>query len=178
MELEVLSEIGHNRKRVATAVASLILSSCYSSTINTDAPQRANKTLADMEQGISSPYGSRTEQEVRLWKDKPEYVALAGAKHRKRIRMVSAVAPYYPISLRLTHVEATVVVSFVVGLDGRVEAARVIESSDSRFDAPAVDAMLKFTFLPAEGENGPEREMEEQPINFRIRKPTGQSTRS
>jgi TonB family protein len=141
---------------LATAVASLILSYCYSSTINTDAPQRADKTLADMEEGISSPYGSRTAQEVRLWKDKPEYVALAGARHRKRIR----------------------VVSFVVGLDGRVEATRVSESSDSRFDASAVNAMLKFTFLPAEGENSPEREMEEQPINFRIRRPTGESTRS
>jgi TonB family protein len=66
------------------------------------------------------------------------------------------------------HVEATVVVSFVVGKDGRVEDARVVESSDSRFDSSAIDAILKFTWIPAEDSTGsPEREMVNMPFHFK-----------
>jgi TonB family protein len=66
----------------------------------------------------------------------------------------------------LAHVNAKVIVSFVVGVDGRVEDARVIESSDSRFDASALEAIRRFTFIPAEGVNGPTREIAMQPFNF------------
>jgi len=163
------------RRSVAACIAVLSVSACFSSRINPDAPQRANRALEDMELGLASPDINRREQEVRLWHDRPEYVALAGAKHRQRIRMVSAAAPHYPVTLRLAHVEANVVVSFVVGPDGQVEAARIIESSDPRFDPYALDAMRKFTFLPAMGERGPEREMEEQPFYFRVRAPAGAS---
>jgi TonB family protein len=159
-----------NEKLAFVVAVILSLSSCYSSTINTDAPQRANATLANEERGIPSPYGNRDEQDARLWRDKPEYMALVGAKHSKELRMVAAAAPRYPIRLRWAHVEANVIVSFVVGVDGRVEDARVIESSDSRFDTCAVEAMMKFTFLPAEGAAGPERAMADQPFYFRVKK--------
>jgi TonB family protein len=148
----------------------LALNACYSSTINTDAPQRANATLANMERGISPASQVDHDQVVRLWRDKPQYAALANAKHVRQMRMISAAAPEYPIVLRFTHVEALVKVSFVVGIDGRVEDARVIESSDSRFDSAAVEAMRKFVFLPAEGIDGPESSMEVQPFNFHIKK--------
>jgi TonB family protein len=159
-----------NEKVWSAMAAILLLSSCYSSTINPDAPQRANATLANIERGIPSPYGNRDEQDVRLWHDKPEYVALVGRKHLKEMRMVSAAAPKYPITLRLAHVEADVIVSFVVGADGRVEDARVVESSDTRFNIYAVEAVMKFTFLPAEGAAGPERTMADQPFYFRVKK--------
>jgi TonB family protein len=95
---------------------------------------------------------------------------LVGAKHLKELRMLSAAAPHYPITLHLAHVEANVIVSIVVGVDGRVEDARVVESSDSRFDTYAVEAMMKFTFVPAEGAAGPERAMADQPFYFRVNK--------
>jgi TonB family protein len=162
---------GLTKKSGLAASVTLLLSSCYSTTINPDAAQRANATLANMERGIPSPYGSRDDDVVRrLWRDKPEYATLIGAKHLKQVRLVSAVAPTYPFTLRLAHVEAEVIVSFVVGLDGRVEDARVLESSDSRFNAAAVEAMLKFTFIPAEGATGPERAMYAQPLHFTVRK--------
>jgi TonB family protein len=105
---------------------------------------------------------------IRLWRDKPEFVALADAPPpAKRMRLISAVAPKYPYMLHF-HVEATVVVSFVVGKDGRVEDARVVESSDSRFDSSAIDAILKFTWIPAEDSNGgPTREMAHMPFHFK-----------
>ena len=158
-------------KSGAAMSVTLLLSSCFSSTINTDAAQRANATLANIERGIPSPYGTPDDQTLRrFWRDKPQYLALVGAKHLKEVRVISAAAPTYPITLQLTHVEANVTVSFVVGLDGRVEDARVFQSSDSRFNAAAVEAMLKFTFIPAEGASGPERAMYQQPLNFRVYK--------
>ena len=68
--------------------------------------------------------------------------------------------------LHLGHVNAKVFVSFVVGVDGRVEDARIIESSDSRFDDSALNAIRRFTFIPAEGVNGPTREIAMQPFDF------------
>jgi TonB family protein len=64
------------------------------------------------------------------------------------------------------HVNAKVIVSIVVGVEGRVEDARIIESSDSRFDASALEAIRRFTFIPAEGVNGPTREIAMQPFYF------------
>lgn len=56
--------------------------------------------------------------------------------------------------------------AFIVGTDGRVEEARILESSDSRFNDSTLEAVKRFTFLPAEGPNGPERDLMSMPINF------------
>jgi len=102
--------------------------------------------------------------------DKPEYAVLANAKHVKEMRVISTVSPDYPYWLHLAHVEANVLVSFVVGIDGKVEDARIIESSDSRFNSSAIAAIRKFTWIPAEGAAGPEREMAIVPFYFRAPK--------
>jgi TonB family protein len=145
---------------------SLLLSACYTSTINTDAAQRTNAALERLDRGesINSPAADDTER--RLWADKPEYAALPELKYVKHMRVISAAAPKYPYLLYVARVAATVRVSFVVGIDGHVEAARIIESSDSRFDASALEAIVQFKFIPAQGAAGPEREMAILPFNF------------
>lgn len=155
------------------SVGALLAVGACASTINPDAPQRANAALAAMERAspTTESESGATEQLERLWHDKPEYLALLHHKPVKRIRMISAVAARYPVWLLLNGVRARVRVSFVVGLDGHVEDARVLESSDSRFDTPALEAMRQFKFLPAEGPSGPEREMEVQPFHFEPRGP-------
>jgi TonB family protein len=148
--------------------ATIILSACYTSSLRTDAVQRTNSALQEQDQGIDSTPNLPKDQIMRLWRDKPEYVALTNAPPpAKRMRLISAVPPRYPYMLHF-HVEATVVVSFVVGKDGRVEDARVVESSDSRFDSSAIDAILKFTWIPAEDSTGgPAREMANMPFHFK-----------
>jgi TonB family protein len=138
------------------------------STINENAAQRANEILANADKGVAAPYPAvDSEQEARLWRDKPEYAALAARRPAKRVRVVSVAAPDYPVFLALSQVHATVKVSFIVGVDGNVEDVRIFESSDSRFDASALEAMRQFKFLPAEGADGqPERYMNVQPFNF------------
>jgi TonB family protein len=80
--------------------------------------------------------------------------------------MISAVSPVYPALLRLGHVNARVLVSFVVGTDGKVEAARILESSDIRFNDSVLEATRKFTFLPAQGADGPTRYLGLMPFIF------------
>jgi TonB family protein len=165
---------------VVPMAATTILSACYTSSLRTDAVQRTNSALQDADLGISSGPDLPQDQIVRLWRDRPEYVALVNAPPpAKRMRLISAFPPKYPYMLHF-HVEATVTVSFVVGKDGRVEDARVIESSDSRFDASAIDAIFKFTWVPAEDSTGnPAREIAHLPFHFRpTLKPQNGSTGS
>jgi TonB family protein len=147
--------------------ATLLVDGCTTTSINTDAAQRANATLEKLDQAEGAAAPSRYhDQETRLWRDRPQYATLVDAKPVKRMRMISAAAPSYPTMLRLGHVNAKVIVSFVVGVDGRVEDARIFESSDSRFDDSALEAIRRFTFIPAEGVNGPTREIAMQPFEF------------
>lgn len=88
---------------------------------------------------------------ARLWADRPEYVALLRLKETsdRPPRVVSTVPPENPKSLRRAGIKGTVVVSFFLDKRGRVEAARVVESPDSRVDEPSVAAIMKWKFLPA-----------------------------
>jgi TonB family protein len=152
---------------VASAVTAL-LQGCVVSRINPDATERANAAFERLDQ-TPSPSGrsKHYDQLQRLWQDQPQYARLLDTDPVKRVRMISAVAPAYPTLLRLGHVNANVLVSFVVGTDGRVEAARILESSDSRFNDSVVEATRKFTFLPAQGTDGPTRYIAQMPFAFR-----------
>jgi TonB family protein len=84
----------------------------------------------------------------------------------KRMRVISAPSPVCPPVLRLEHVNGRVIISFVVGIDGRVEDARIIESSDIRFNDSALEAVRRFTFTPANGVHGPTPQIATLPMNF------------
>jgi TonB family protein len=100
---------------------------------------------------IQGPSRAEEGQLRRLWRDKPEYAAFLGATHTKTIRIVSVAVPKYPYWQAWAKKRAEVSASFIVGIDGKVEDAREYESSDSRFDQPALDAIQQFVFIPAEG---------------------------
>lgn len=153
---------------VFTVVAMTSLNGCYSSWLNTDAVERTNSALRAQEQYSESDSPLASDQLARLWRDKPDYVALANAPPpAKRMRLISAFPPKYPYLLHF-HVEATVVVSFVVGKDGSVSDARVFESSDERFDASAIEAIMKFRWIAAEDTTGgPVSAMAHIPFHFK-----------
>jgi TonB family protein len=151
---------------VASMVTSL-LSGCVVSRIDSDAVERANANFERLDQTPGhSGHSKYYDQLRRLWQDQPQYAQLLDTDPVKRVRMISAVAPTYPTMLRLGHVNARVLVSFVVGTDGRVEAARILELSDDRFNDSVLEATRKFTFIPAEGSNGSVRYMNWLPFNF------------
>jgi TonB family protein len=144
-----------------------MLSACTTSSIKEiDWPDRANASLAKDETAADSVTHKHDYQLSRVWRDKPEYAALIDQRHVRNFRAISAVAPDYPFWLALNSIKARVTVSFIVGVDGSVEDARILESSDSRFDSPAVEAMRKFKFIAAEGPMGPERAISYLAFNF------------
>ncbi|MBP9912715.1 MAG: energy transducer TonB [Opitutaceae bacterium] len=112
--------------------------------------------------------GAALKQKIsQLWADTPEYVALLhDGKHSKVApRLLASVAPAMPPDTPPGQT-ATVLVSLVIAENGRVEAARVVESSDAKFDQGALDAVLQWKFKPAEGEGGPVKSFSVVPIQF------------
>jgi TonB family protein len=147
------------------AILFVALTACVSSHIRGDAPQRVNAVMEKREQGDVVPPSPYHDQILRLWRDKPDAEALLATK-AKRIRIISAVAPAYPLSLRLGHVNGRVLMTFIVETDGRVKEAQILESSDERFNDSALEAIRRFTFLPAEGPLGPVQDLVSMPIYF------------
>jgi TonB family protein len=159
--------------RHGLAIAILFLTACQTSTNNiqptnrgTDAVKQTNVWLENYEKQGPTPNSRVDMLQKEIWRDKPQYAALAGARHVKEVRMTYAAPGKCPGGLRPGEVDAKVDVSFVVGLDGRVEDARVIWSSDDRFNAAALEAMRQDTFIPAMGPNGVERAMYVKPYHF------------
>jgi TonB family protein len=132
----------------------------------TDAVERSNLWFENYEKQAPAPDLLVVKLQNDIWRDKPQYAGLAGAKHLKEVRMTYAALANCPGGLGPGAVDAKVDVSFVVGLDGRVEDARVIWSSDERFNPAALEAIRQDTFTPAMGHRGAERAMYVRPYHF------------
>ena len=142
------------------ATTLLLLMGCASSPVtNKDWAYRANEHLASQDGTVTS----NPERDARLehlWSDNPEYIALIKQKTAKSVRVLSNVSPKCPDSVRGTRFRVIVEVSFIVGLDGKVEDARILESPDPRFDSASIEAIRQFRFVPAQGlDGGPQRRM-------------------
>jgi TonB family protein len=131
-----------------------------------DAVKQANVWFENLEKHPAASTSPVVQLQNQIWRDKPQYAALSRAKHLKEARMTHAAPAKCPGGLSPGEVDAKVDVSFVVGLDGRVEDARVIWSSDERFNAASLEAMRHDTFIPAMGSNGAERAMYVKPYHF------------
>jgi TonB family protein len=161
---------------LAVTTAALFVTACQTtSTSNnrvqptdpsTDAVKQTNVWFENYERQAPAPDSPSVKLENQIWRDKSQYAALAGAKHLKEVRMKYAAPAKCPGGLGPGEVDAKVDVSFVVGLDGRVEDARVIWSSDDRFNAAALEAMREDTFVAAVGPAGAERAMYVKPFHF------------
>ncbi|HEX3395457.1 MAG TPA: hypothetical protein VHS76_02070 [Steroidobacteraceae bacterium] len=163
LELKVHAAMSFITQTRAASLLSVIwltflLYACTSAISADPVAQSANSFLKDKESGNLTPNPSLEEMQIQLWRDHPEYLPLVSQKHLKYVRMLRSVDPIYPAALGPVH--AQVYVSYVVGVNGRIEDARALWSSDSRFDPFALNAMRQFTFTPAQGRAGPEREME------------------
>jgi hypothetical protein len=91
-----------------------------------------------------------------LWHDKPEYIDLIRMRP-ERLHVLSGPAP------NLSHSwvdERTLVrVSYVVGLDGHVEDARVIDTTSHRYDSLCLKTIREWSFVPAQDASGPVKVM-------------------
>lgn len=152
----------------------MALSGCYTTQVAPDTAAKANAAFREIEKnprpGNADP--ELTERLIRLWSDVPEYLPLIRFEKvlKKAPRLVSSVPPTYPLVPLLGNVKATVLVSFVIDEKGNVESARVLESADARFNESAIAAVLKWTFLPAETEDGLTKTFITVPIQFNGKK--------
>ena len=78
--------------------------------------------------------------------------------------------PRYPPILKASGVEGRVVLTFVVGTDGRVEAGtiKVVSSTNKQFEEPAIEAVRKSIFKPAKMRGQAVRQLVQQPVSFTI----------
>lgn len=86
----------------------------------------------------------------------------------RRPEVVAQVAPVYPAELRKAKVEGTVTVVFLLTEEGRVEDARVQESSRTEFEKPALDAVRRWRFKPGMKDGAAVKTHMRLPIRFRV----------
>jgi TonB family protein len=85
--------------------------------------------------------------------------------------VTSQEAPVYPFSLRLSGNKGEVVVDFIVDTNGDVVRADVAQSSHPDFEAPAVEAVLKWKFKPGLKDGRPVYVHMKVPIYFQLKMP-------
>ncbi len=83
-------------------------------------------------------------------------------------RPVQQSAPEYPFALRAAGVEGRVTLRFILGVDGRVEEVFVAKSNNPWFERPAMDAVLKWRFTPAQRAGRPVRARVQQEVRFHL----------
>ena len=86
----------------------------------------------------------------------------------KRPEPVSQVAPTYPPELRKAKIEGVVTLVFLLSEEGRVEDARVENSSRPEFEKPALEAIRKWRFRPGEKDGQAVRTYIRVPMRFRV----------
>lgn len=84
--------------------------------------------------------------------------------------LISRQAPRYPDDLYRKKIEGRVVVEFIVGADGNVEAAQVVESTNRGFDRNAVQAVLTWKFHPGVKDGQKVRVRAKQSMDFELPK--------
>ena len=70
-------------------------------------------------------------------------------KEEVQIQRLSASRFLYPVSAQRRGIEGNVTIEYVVGIDGRVASAHIVESKPpGRFDKSALDYVNSFVFKP------------------------------
>lgn len=90
------------------------------------------------------------------------------AELEKRPEAVTEVAPAYPAELRKAKVEGVVTLMFIINEEGRVEDARIENSSRPEFEKPALEAIRKWRFRPGMKDGLAVRTYVKKPMRFRV----------
>lgn len=105
---------------------------------------------------------------IALWADVPAYhdrLTSNSPGPRKPAQLISAFSPPSPFPLP-EGTEIKVNVALVISDTGQVEAARILDSTDARFNQVSLDAVKQWLFRPALGDEGPRIAFTVAPIVF------------
>lgn len=93
----------------------------------------------------------------------------SGVRHVRDLVAVSQSAPTYPPDAARRRIEGTVQLRLIVGTDGSVQSARVVDSIPAGvFDKAALDAVRKWKFSPATVDGSPVVADTNKSIDFRM----------
>lgn len=88
----------------------------------------------------------KSEHLDRLFKDSP--VTMDSLK--KPPQALSRRAPSYPLEMREKSIGGTVVIEFIIDVEGNVQSARVVRSTRREFEEEALAAVKEWKFIPGE----------------------------
>jgi TonB family protein len=80
----------------------------------------------------------------------------------------SRASPIYPFAMRRTGITGEVVVGFIVDSSGNVVQARVVRSSRSEFEQPALQAVSRWKFQPGRKDGRAVNTRLQVPISFTL----------
>ena len=83
-------------------------------------------------------------------------------------RLVQKTEPKYPEEARKAAVNATVVLSLVVGVSGAPENLRVVRGAGFGLDESAIETVREWRFEPGRKENAPVRVQSQVEVHFRL----------
>jgi protein TonB len=83
-------------------------------------------------------------------------------------KIVSWAKPEYPEMARRAQIEGTVIVKVLVGPDGTVKQAVVLQSVNPLLNNAAIDAAYRCKFVPGKQRNIPVKAWMALPFNFRL----------
>jgi protein TonB len=83
-------------------------------------------------------------------------------------QIVNWAKPKYPEMARRAQIEGTVIVKVLVGPDGSVKQAMVIQSVNKLLNDAAIDAAFRCKFIPGKQRNIPVKAWMALPFNFRL----------
>ncbi|MFT5232736.1 MAG: protein TonB [Candidatus Krumholzibacteriia bacterium] len=113
-------------------------------------------TLMDLDTAISSSMGTIVTSDDGFVASSTNPIITKWAK------------PEYPEVARMAQVEGTVIVKVLVGPDGSVLEAQVIQSVHSLLNKAAIEAAFKCKFIPGKQRNIPVKAWMALPFNFRL----------
>ena len=87
----------------------------------------------------------------------------------RKPRLVYQAKPHYPEVARLAQVEGTVIVKVLVGVDGTVEQAAIVQGVHPLLNNAALKAARQCVFVPGQQRQIKVRTWVAVPYNFRLR---------
>lgn len=114
-------------------------------------------TLMDFDDMLTTPtsdFGSGSGDVFVASQEKPE--------------LIHFVSPDYPEIARISHLEGTVIVKVLVGPDGRVLEAQILQGVHSMLNEQALKAARKCRFKPGKQRNIPVKAWMAIPFRFRL----------
>jgi len=88
------------------------------------------------------------EKIAKIWEADPRYRIVVHQRARKLPRVLSSPPLTYPIDPRVSGQTAAVIVTIMVNETGKVEEAKLVMSSNKRFDSHSLDLAKEIRFTP------------------------------